>query len=40
MQALNIGENIPELSRFLGIVVYMLYNDHSPANFYTRYGDN
>ncbi len=30
---------MPELSRFLGIVVYMLYNDHSPAHFHARYGE-
>ena len=30
---------MPELSRFLGIVVYMLYDDHSPPHFHAQYGD-
>lgn len=30
---------MPEISRFLGIVVYMLYNDHSPPHFHARYGE-
>lgn len=30
---------MPEISRFLGIVIYMIYNDHSPAHFHARYGD-
>ncbi|MBX3042730.1 MAG: DUF4160 domain-containing protein [Ignavibacteriae bacterium] len=30
---------MPEISRFLGIVVYMLYNDHSPPHFHAKYGE-
>ncbi len=30
---------MPEISRFLGIIIYMVYNDHSPAHFHARYGD-
>lgn len=29
---------MPELSRFLGIVIYMYYRDHSPAHFHAEYG--
>ena len=30
---------MPEISRFLGIVVYMLYDDHSPPHFHADYGE-
>ncbi len=30
---------MPEISRFLGIVIYMLYDDHSPPHFHAEYGD-
>jgi len=30
---------MPEISRFLGIIIAMCYNDHSPPNFHARYGD-
>jgi len=30
---------VPELSRFLGIIITMLYNDHSPPHFHAQYGD-
>ena len=30
---------MPEISRFLGIVIYMLYGDHLPPHFHARYGD-
>ena len=30
---------MPEISRFLGVVVAMLYNDHAPPHFHVRYGD-
>ncbi len=29
---------MPEISRFLGIVIAMYYNDHSPPHFHARYG--
>lgn len=30
---------MPEISRFLGIVIYMYYKDHAPAHFHAEYGD-
>ena len=30
---------MPEICRFLGIVIYMLYDDHSPPHFHAQYGD-
>ena len=30
---------MPEISRFLGIVVYMNFNDHAPPHFHARYSD-
>jgi hypothetical protein len=30
---------VPELSRFLGIVIYMLYDDHRPPHFHAEYGE-
>jgi hypothetical protein len=30
---------MPELSRFLGAVVYMHFKDHSPPHFHVKYGD-
>lgn len=30
---------MPEISRFLGIVIGMFYNDHEPPHFHARYGD-
>ncbi len=29
---------MPEISRFLGIVIFMNFNDHSPPHFHARYG--
>jgi len=29
---------MPEISRFLGIVIVMYYRDHPPAHFHARYG--
>lgn len=29
---------MPEVSRFLGIVIAMFYRDHSPAHFHATYG--
>lgn len=31
---------MPELSRFLGIVIGMYFNDHAPPHFHTRYGEH
>jgi Domain of unknown function (DUF4160) len=31
--------NIPEISRFLGIVIYIYYREHSPPHFHAIYGE-
>lgn len=31
---------MPEISRFLGIVVAMFYSDHAPPHFHARYGEH
>jgi hypothetical protein len=31
---------MPELSRFLGIVIAMFYKDHGPAHFHANYGEH
>jgi Domain of unknown function (DUF4160) len=30
--------DMPEISRFFGIVITMYYNDHPPPHFHVRYG--
>ena len=30
---------MPVISRFLGIIIRMYYNEHSPAHFHAYYGD-
>ncbi len=30
---------MPELCRFLGIVITMYYKDHSPPHFHAKYGE-
>jgi hypothetical protein len=30
---------MPEISRFLGIIIAMYYRDHEPPHFHARYGD-
>jgi hypothetical protein len=30
---------MPELSRFLGIIVYMYFNDHNPPHFHVEYSE-
>ncbi len=30
---------MPEISRFLGIIIAMYYNDHNPPHFHARYGN-
>ena len=32
-------EEMPEVTRFFGIVVRMYFNDHSPAHFHAEYGE-
>jgi hypothetical protein len=31
---------LPEISRFLGIVIGMFYNEHGPAHFHAVYGEH
>lgn len=31
---------MPEISRFLGIIILMYYREHSPPHFHVRYGDH
>lgn len=31
---------MPEISRFLGIVIRMYYRDHDPPHFHAEYGEN
>lgn len=30
---------MPELCRFLGIIIFMNFNDHVPPHFHAKYGD-
>ncbi len=30
---------MPEISRFLGITIYMYYREHAPAHFHAEYGE-
>ena len=30
---------MPEISRFLGMLIRMYYDDHSPPHFHVRYND-
>jgi len=30
---------MPEISRFLGIVIYMYFNGHNPAHFHVAYNE-
>jgi hypothetical protein len=30
---------MPEISRFLGIVIFMNFNDHNPPHFHAKYVD-
>ena len=31
---------MPEISRFLGIVISMYWDDHQPPHFHAKYGDS
>lgn len=31
---------MPEISRFLGIVIAMFYNEHRPPHFHAKYGEH
>ena len=30
---------MPEISRFLGIIISILYNEHNPPHFHAEYGE-
>ncbi|MCK5685725.1 DUF4160 domain-containing protein [bacterium] len=30
---------MPELSRFLGIIIYMYFNEHNPPHFHAEYNE-
>ena len=32
-------QHVPDISRFSGIVIQMLYDDHEPPHFHARYGE-
>jgi hypothetical protein len=34
-----MGRQLPELTRFFGIIISMYYNDHSPPHFHAKYVD-
>lgn len=36
---LEINTAMPELTRFLGISIYMYHRDHAPAHFHAEYGE-
>lgn len=31
---------MPEISRFLGIIIYIHYNEHNPPHFHAEYGNH
>jgi hypothetical protein len=31
---------MPEISRFLGIIIGMFFNEHNPPHFHARYGND
>jgi hypothetical protein len=37
---LTSGDEMPQISRFFGIVIYMYFNDHHPAHFHAAYGEH
>jgi len=36
----NMGDFMPELSRFYGIVIYMFAKDHLPPHCHAKYGED
>lgn len=36
----GIVNTMPEISRFLGIIIRMYYRDHLPAHFHAEYGEH
>jgi hypothetical protein len=33
------GFKMPEISRFLGIIIYMYFSEHNPPHFHIKYND-
>jgi hypothetical protein len=31
---------MPEIARFYGIIIAMVYNDHAPPHFHAKYGQD
>jgi hypothetical protein len=38
-EAVESKEEMPEVTRFFGIVIRMYFRDHSPAHFHAEYGE-
>ncbi|MGH2759714.1 MAG: DUF4160 domain-containing protein, partial [Actinomycetota bacterium] len=36
--ATRAGEDLPRISEFYGIVIFMYHDDHPPPHFHARYG--
>lgn len=36
----RLGAVMPEISRFMGVVIAMYYNDHAPPHFHARHGEH
>lgn len=34
-----MGTEMPEISRFLGIIISMYFDDHNPPHFHVRYNE-
>ena len=39
LSALCVNSIVPEISRFLGIIIAMYYRDHTPPHFHAKYGE-
>jgi hypothetical protein len=37
---LNTPQTMPEISRFLGIVISMYFDEHNPPHFHAKYGSH
>jgi phosphomannomutase len=37
--SINKEKTLPEISRFLGIIISMFYDEHNPPHFHARYGE-
>jgi hypothetical protein len=35
-----VEEQVPEISRFFGIIIAMYYSEHNPPHFHARYGSD